>query len=416
MAYKIEYILLIGILAFLLYHLLGSCNCNDGFSVGGCEIAINNCEDKSFNKRNISCNRLYEQNEYTGERTKCIVDTQNASNCVATPDLCKSDPMNPTNLKPIKIEDIIKSKSSNSYYINASEILIIRKSNVPQTLEIDGSIRLSILGNIYIENGATLNINNFQVNYNGRQLQPVLGPVLSATIINYGKLNISNSLDTDIFSEYMEPSLQNYCKITNNGIITFNGTNKGSKNAHQSIDYNSDVKYNSIDITGTGKIIYNNARIQYGKSVNIDNMQTFNMCTIVESAENYVSQSLSFNKSLTLNMSSLNIVGDLTILAPAKIMINKSYMEFHRNFTSDNMTITGSNMIIHGQLNIKNITMNQSNLTVMNNVNFNSDANINSEVIILKNESKLIIDKEWSGSFTVSNITMDDTSSIMGIK
>ena len=27
-------ILLIGILAFLLYHLLGSCNCNDGFSVG----------------------------------------------------------------------------------------------------------------------------------------------------------------------------------------------------------------------------------------------------------------------------------------------------------------------------------------------------------------------------------------------
>ena len=30
-----EGLLLIGILAFLLYHLIGSCNCNDGFSVGG---------------------------------------------------------------------------------------------------------------------------------------------------------------------------------------------------------------------------------------------------------------------------------------------------------------------------------------------------------------------------------------------
>ena len=257
MAYKIEYILLIGILAFLLYHLLGSCNCNDGFSVGGCEIAINSCEDKMFKKRNISCDRLYEPNEYTGERTKCIVDTQNASNCVATPDLCKSDTMNPTNLKPISIDDIKKSESGNSYSINASEILIIRKSNGSQTLEIDGASDniLNILGNIYIENGATLNINNFQVNYNGREVQPVLGPPLAATIINNGKLNISYIRDNYIFTGI---SMTDRCKLTNNGIITFQGTNKGSINAHISESASSTVTYNSIDITGIGEIIYNN--------------------------------------------------------------------------------------------------------------------------------------------------------------
>ena len=42
-------ILLIGILAFLLYHLLGSCNCNDGFSVG-----FGTCPDlKRFNTKLI---------------------------------------------------------------------------------------------------------------------------------------------------------------------------------------------------------------------------------------------------------------------------------------------------------------------------------------------------------------------------
>ena len=347
MAYKIEYILLIGILAFLLYHLLGSCNCNDGFSVGGCEIEIDSCENKVISKKDISCYRLYEQNQFDEtKRTKCIVDTVNASNCVATPDLCDSDPMNPTNLKPILIDDIKKSRSGNSYYINASEILIIRKSNVPQTLEIDGSISLIILGNIYIENGATLNINNFQVNYNeyGKS---------AATIINNGELNISNPRGSYIFSGI---PVTDRCKITNNGNITFNGTNKGSKNAHQSIDHNSNVTYNSTDITGTGKIIYNNAGIVYGKSVNIDNTQTFNKCTISQSVK---PDQLSFNKSLTLNMSSLNIDGDMTILAPAKIMINKSYMGIYSNFTSDNITMTGSNIkiIINGQLNSKNITM-----------------------------------------------------------
>ena len=397
MAYKIEYILLIGILAFLLYHLLGSCNCNDGFSVGGCEIAINNCEDKSFNKRNISCDRLYEQNEWNPNiKTKCIVDTVNASNCVATPYLCNSDPINPTNLHPISIDDINKSKSGNSYSINASEILIIRKSNGSQTLEIDGAISLSILGNIYIENGATLNINNFQVNYNDENS--------AATIINYGELNISNPLGTYIFTGVPV----GICKLTNNGIITFKGTDPGSINAHESKGSYSMVTYNSIDITGTGKIIYNNTGIVYGDSVNIDNTQTFNMCTISQSEPDQ----LSFNKSFTLNMSSFDIGNDMTI---RNITIDKSYMEIRSNFTSDNMTITGSNMIVNSielnpdiQLNSKNITMDKSNLTVMN------KANINSEVIILKNESKLIIDKEWSGSFTESNITMDDTSSIMG--
>ena len=349
MAYKIEYILLIGILAFLLYHLLGSCNCNDGFSVGGCTKVIDSCSNKMVNEKlkNTPCNQLYQQNQYDDKiRTKCIVDTQNASNCVPTNILCDSDPMNPTNLKPIKIEDIIKSKSSNSYYINASEILIIRKSNVPQTLEIDGSISLIILGNIYIENGATLNINNFQVNYNGYGKS-------AATIINNGELNISNPRGSYIFSGI---PVTDRCKITNNGNITFNGTNKGSKNAHLSIDYNSNVTYNSTDITGTGKIIYNNAGIVYGKSVNIDNTQTFNKCTISQSVK---PDQLSFNKSLTLNMSSLNIDGDMTILAPAKIMINKSYMGIYSNFTSDNITMTGSNIkiIINGQLNSKNITM-----------------------------------------------------------
>ena len=43
-------ILLIGILAFLLYHLLGSCNCNDGFSVG-----FGTCPDlKRFNTKLIN--------------------------------------------------------------------------------------------------------------------------------------------------------------------------------------------------------------------------------------------------------------------------------------------------------------------------------------------------------------------------
>lgn len=346
MAYKIEYILLIGILAFLLYHLLGSCNCNDGFSVGGCEIAIDSCENKVISKKDISCNRLYEQNQYTDKKTKCIVDTVNASNCVATPDLCDYDPMNPTNLQPISIDDIKKSRSGNSYYINASEILIIQKSNGSQTLEIDGSISLIILGNIYIESGATLNINNFQVIYNkyGKS---------AATIINNGELNISNPRGAPLFNGIL---VTDRCKITNNGTITFNGINQGSKNAHLSIDSNSDVTYNSTDITGTGKIIYNNARIQYGISVNIDNTQTFNECTIAQSVK---PDQLSFNKSLTLNKSSFKIDGDMTILAPAKIMINKSYMGIYSNFTSDNITMTGSNIKIinNGKLKSKNITM-----------------------------------------------------------
>jgi hypothetical protein len=402
MAYKIEYILLIGILAFLLYHLLGSCNCNDGFSVGGCEIAINSCEDKVFKKRNISCDRLYEPNEYTGEKTKCIVDTVNASNCVATPYLCKSDPMNPTNLQPISIDDIKKSKS-NPYYINPNEILIILKSNGSQTLEIDGGGTnvLYILGNIYIENGATLNI-NMLVNYNA-----MVGTLSKkATIINNGKLNISNHLyDYIFFGIPMDGvHMESISKLTNNGIITFQGTDPGSINAHKSKGSSSMVTYNNIDITGTGKIIYNNTDTAYNDSVNIDNTQTFNNCTIAS-----ISKSLSFNKPLTLNMSSFYITKDMTILAPANITIDKSYMEINSDFTSDNMTITDSNIKISdiGKLNIKILTMDQSNLTVIN------KANINSEVIIFKNESNLIIDKEWSGSFTESNITIDYTSSII---
>ena len=116
------------------------------------------------------------------------------------------------------------------------------------------------------------------------------------------------------------------------------------------------VTYNSIDITGTGEIIYTNAGIQYKESVNIDNTQTFNTCAIY-----IASQSLSFNKPLTLNMSGFyldNASPDMTI---RNITIDKSYMELKSDFTSDNMTITDSNIEISshvtGKLNSKNITM-----------------------------------------------------------
>jgi hypothetical protein len=413
MAYKIEYILLIGILAFLLYHLLGSCNCNDGFSVGG--------------KRRRKERLTNEINSLEGQ----ILELKGSAYCDPTatdpPQMCPGniecpqcsdqsclcpDPINPHGFTPISIEDITKSKSGAAYYINADEILIILKSNGSQTLEIAGARNLYILGNIYIENGATLNINNFQVYYNDASFgsRDPRDMKSAATIINNGNLNISNPLGTVIFSG-VEMRDNNISKLTNNGIITFNGTDPGSINAHKSESHtgghviHSSITYTLIDITGIGEIIYNNAGISYDLSVNIDNTQTFNKCTI-----NSVFKSLSFNKSLTLNMSSFYINKDMTILAPAKITIDKSYMysDTGINFTSDNMTITGSNMMFYLQLNITNITMDKSNLTVMN------KANINSEVIILKNESKLIIDKEWSGGqFKIKNMTMDDTSSIM---
>ena len=406
MAYKIEYILLIGILAFLLYHLLGSCNCNDGFSVGG--------------KRRRKERLTNEINSLEGQILELKGPAYCDPNAKNPPQMCPGniecpqcgdqsclcpDPINPHGLTPISIDDIKKSKSGDLYYINADEILIILKSNGSQTLEIEGggTIDLYIFGNIYIESGATLNINNFQVNYNGREVQPVLGPPLAATIINNGELNISN-IRRDNYIFYGSDEL-NICKLTNNGIITFKGTNPGSINSQKGEIDHGTVTYNRIDITGKGEIIYNKAGIEYQQYVNIDNTQTCNKCTI-----NSVFKSLSFNKPLTLNMSSFYINKDMTILAPAKITIYKSYMysDTGINFTSDNMTITKSNMMFYLQLNSKNITMDQSNLTVMD------KANINSEVIIFKNESNLIIDKEWSGSFTESNITMDDTSSIMG--
>jgi hypothetical protein len=407
MAYKIEYILLIGILAFLLYHLLGSCNCNDGFSVGGCIQEIDSCENKVISKKDTPCNQLYEQNQFDKMiKTKCIVDTVNASNCVATPDLCNSDPMNPHGFKPISIDDIKKSKLGISYHIKAGEILIILKSNGSQTLEIEGNdtVFLYIFGNIYIESGATLNIKNFQVYY--RDNAP---PNSAATIINNGELNISNNRGESIFSG--SPAT-NICKLTNNGIITFQGINPGSKKSQKSTSIWSRITYISIDITGAGEIIYNNAGIScqsstddYQLSVNIDNTQTFNKCTIISQT----TKSLNIKKSFTLNMSSFYITtGGMIISAPANITINKSYIEIYKaNFTSDNMTITDSNMRFDLQLNIKILTIDQSNLTVMN------KANINSEVIIFKNESNLIIEKEWSGSFTKSNITIDYTSSII---
>jgi hypothetical protein len=363
MAYKIEYILLIGILAFLLYHLLGSCNCNDGFSVGG--------------KRRRKERLTNEINSLEGQ----ILELKGSAYCdpIATdpPQMCPGniecpqcgdqsclcpDPINPHGLTPISIDDIKKSKSGDSYYINADEILIILKSNGSQTLEIEGggTIDLYIFGNIYIESGATLNINNFQVNYNGREVQPVLGPPLAATIINNGELNISNiRRDNYIFSGI---PMTGICKLTNNGIITFEGTNQGNTNSHtgdetQVMGYTV-VEYNSIDITGTGEIIYNNAGIEYFDSVNIHNTQTFNKCTIL--FLNVYLYIIKFNKSLTLNMSNFYARKDVTILPPAKITIDKSYMELYSNFTSDNMTITDSNIKISeisGKLNSKNITM-----------------------------------------------------------
>jgi len=383
MAYKIEYILLIGILAFLLYHLLGSCNCNDGFSVGG--------------KRRRKERLTNEINSLEGQILELKGSAYCDPNAKNPPQMCPGniecpqcgnqsclcpDPINPHGFEPITIDDIkTRGKSGISYYIKADEILIILKSNGPQTLEIEGggNIFLYIFGNIYIESGATLNINNFPIKYNEGE-----APYRAATIINNGELNISNHLDNAIFSGIHV----GICKLTNNGIITFESTNSGSKNSQEGKMDSGFVKYNNIDITGTGKIIYNNAGISYHESVNIDNTQTFNKCTILSLVE-----SLIFNKSLTLNMSSFNISKDMTILPPAKITINESYMEINggSNFTS------------------KNITMNQSNLTVM------SKANINSEVIIFKNNSKLIIDKEWSGGqLKIKNMTMDDTSSIMG--
>ena len=359
MAYKIEYILLIGILAFLLYHLLGSCNCNDGFSVGG--------------KRRRKERLTNEINSLEGQ----ILELKGSAYCdpIATdpPQMCPGniecpqcsdqsclcpDPINPHGFKPISIEDIKKSKLDATYYINPNEILIILKSNGSQTLEIAGAINLYILGNIYIENGATLNINNFQVYYNDASFgsRDPRDMKSAATIINNGKLNISNLRGDLIFYGISMAGvhMESISKLTNNGIITFQGTDPGSTNAHKSKGSSSMVTYNSIDITGTGKIIYNKAGIQYNESVNIDNTQTFNNCTIESLIE-----SVSFNKSLTLNMSSFNITKDMTILAPAKITIDKSYMEIHSDFTSDNMTITDSNIKISyiGKLNSKNITM-----------------------------------------------------------
>jgi len=359
MAYKIEYILLIGILAFLLYHLLGSCNCNDGFSVGG--------------KRRRKERLTNEINSLEGQ----ILELKGSAYCdpIATdpPQMCPGniecpqcgdqsclcpDPINPHGLTPISIDDINKSKSDNSYYINASEILIILKSNGSQTLEIAGTNSLFIFGNIYIENGATLNINNFLVDYNERK-----APYSAATIINYGELNISNSRGTYIFYG-IGTSLMHICKLTNNGIIRFNGTNKGSKNSQKGEMIGSNITYNCIDITGKGEIIYNNVGTVYGTNlnvcyINIDNTQTFNKCAI-----NIVSKSLSFNKPLTLNMSSVHIDAISIDTTIRNITIDKSYMEIYNNFTSDNMTITDSNMIVKslkfnhvGQLNSKNITM-----------------------------------------------------------
>ena len=424
MAYKIEYILLIGILAFLLYHLLGSCNCNDGFSVGGCIQGIDSCSNKKVDEKlkNTPCNQLYEQNQFDEKKkTKCIVDMNDASNCVPTDILCDSDPINPHGFEPIIIDDIKTRGKSNEYYINPNEILIILKSNGPQTLEINdgGTVFLYICGNIYIESGATLNINNFAVNYNDGKL-----PLSAATIINNGKLNISNHLGTYIFYGI---ETKNISKLTNNGIITFRGTNQGSKKSQKSEMGTSLVTYDTIDITGDGggEIIYNNAGISYN-NINIDNnTQTFNKCTIVSNHD-----ILSFNKSLTLNMSSFNINLGMTILAPAKITISESYMysmyvdKQDNYFTSDNMTITKSNMMFYLQLNIKNITMDQSNLTVMNKANSDTltlqnsnltvmnKANINSDTLTLQN-SNLIIDKGWSGIIDKSNITIDNTSSII---
>jgi len=357
MAYKIEYILLIGILAFLLYHLLGSCNCNDGFSVGGCIQEIDSCSNKMVDEKlkNTPCNQLYEQNQFDEKtRTKCIVDTVNASNCVPTDILCDSDPTNPTNLLPISIDDIKKSKSGASYYINPNEILIILKSNGSQTLEIAGAINLYILGNIYIENGATLNINNLQVNYNNIMPNDRNGRDRNsaATIINNGELNISNIRRGAYIFYGINAGI---CKLTNNGIITFKGINKDSINSEKRT-FNSMVTYNSIDITGTGEIIYTNAGIQYTESVNIDNTQTFNTCAIY-----IASQSLSFNKPLTLNMSGFYLDNASTDTTIRNITIDKSYMGLKSDFTSDNMTITDSNIKISshvtGKLNSKNITM-----------------------------------------------------------
>jgi len=405
MAYKIEYILLIGILAFLLYHLIGGCNCNDGFSVGGCEIVIDSCENKEISKKDISCDRLYEQNEWDPKKkSKCIVNTQNASNCVSVPDLCTYDPFNPTNLTPITIDYIKKNPVRWGYYINADEILIIRKSDGSQTLEMDGTGNLFILGNIYIESGATLNINNFIVNYN--IFNPIaLNKNSAATIINNGKLNISDLQGSDVFTGRDDLTVH-ICKITNNGIITFKGTNPGSINSQVSKHITSIVTYNNIDITGTGEIIYNNTGTIYNKKANIDNTQTFNMCVIEVYQRDKFNTALSFNKPLTIFESSVKFSDkDITI---SKITIDKSYisiMTITVKFTADNMTIKDSNINLTGQLNSKNITMDQSNLTV------NNKSSINSDGIIFKNESKLII--ESGGQLNSKNMTMDDTSSII---
>ena len=363
MAYKIEYILLIGILAFLLYHLMGSCGCGDGFSVGG--------------KRRRKERLTNEINSLEGQILELKGPAYCDPNAKNPPQMCPGniecpqcgdqsclcpDPINPHGLTPISIDDIKKSKSGDLYYINADEILIILKSNGSQTLEIDGggTMYLNIFGNIYIERGATLNINNFQVYYNDASFgsRDPRDMKSAATIINNGKLNISNPLGTIIFSGmYMRDN--NISKLTNNGIITFEGTNQGNTNSHtgdetQVMGYTV-VEYNSIDITGTGEIIYNNAGIEYFDSVNIHNTQTFNKCTILFlSVYLYI---IKFNKSLTLNMSNVYARKDVTILPPAKITIDKSYMELYSNFTSDNMTITDSNIKISGKLNSKNITM-----------------------------------------------------------
>jgi len=346
----------------------------------------------------ISCNRLYEQNQYTGKKTKCIVDTQNASNCMSTDESCTYDPFNPTNLTPITIDYIKKNPVDRVYYINTDEILIIRKSDGSQTLEIDAIHNLFIIGNIYIESGATLNINNFTVYYNS--ITPSHPKYSSTTIINNGKLNISNPLGNNIFTGTRAGG-RDICKITNNGIITFKGTNPGSINSHVSnLGIASIVAYNNIDITGTGEIIYNNTGTTYNEKMNIDNTQTLNMCQVDVQVK--FDEVLSFNKPLTLFKSSFHSYNDITT---SKITIDKSYISIRDKFTADNMTIKDSNINLSGQLNSKNITMDQSNLTV------NNKSSINSDGIIFKNESKLII--ESGGQLNSKNMTMDDTSSII---